>query len=36
MEIVSFARSKAETRYNLAGYNLEPNRIVTTDGARLA
>jgi hypothetical protein len=36
MEIVSFARSKDATRYNLAGYNLEPNRVVATDGARLA
>ena len=36
MEIVSFARSKDATRYNLAGYNVEPNRIVATDGARLA
>jgi DNA polymerase III sliding clamp (beta) subunit (PCNA family) len=36
MEIVSFARSKDTTRYNLAGYNLEPNRVVATDGQRLA
>jgi hypothetical protein len=36
MEIVSFARSTDETRYNLAGFNLEPNRVVATDGCRLA
>jgi hypothetical protein len=36
MEIVSFARTKDETRYNLAGYNLELNRVVATDGVRLA
>jgi DNA polymerase III sliding clamp (beta) subunit (PCNA family) len=36
MEIVSFARSKDATRYNLAGCQLEPSRIVATDGHRLA
>src|SRR6267143_699869 len=36
MEIVSFARSTDETRYNLAGFNLESDRVVATDGCRLA
>jgi len=31
MEIVSVARSKDETCYNLAGFHLEPSRIVATD-----
>jgi DNA polymerase III sliding clamp (beta) subunit (PCNA family) len=48
MAIVAFARSKDETRYNLRGFNLEPDgefaadgfrrkgRLVATDGCRLA
>jgi hypothetical protein len=36
MEIVSFARSDDATRYNLAGFNLKLNRMVATDGCRLA
>ena len=35
MGIVSFARSKDETRYyNLAGFNLEPDGALEADGVR--
>jgi hypothetical protein len=36
MGIVSFACSRDATRYNLAGFNLELNRVLATDGCRLA